>query len=449
MTASLTRQLAQLLNSDATLPPEGYSIDRMVPRAVVRPADREEVSRVLRWAAAQSVTVFPWGGGVLMRLGNTPERLDLVMDLSRLNRVLDYQPADLTVVVEAGITLAALQQELAQGGQRLPLEGPLPHRATIGGLLAAGVSGPLRYSYGLPRDWLIGIGVVGADGVATRAGGQVVKNVTGYDLNKLYTGSLGSLGVIVEAGFKLAPRPDVWAGVTAWFPNLPEGVAAGRSLVSRVDAPQGVLVVNRTVAGRLGIAGPADADALLTAFSFGRPRAVARRQDAAARRLREMGAVALTDLAAAASQALRQQLTDLGWDAATLPDLGLRVNLPPAAVGPLLASLAPEKAAGLVADPGFGVAQLLRWPAEAAAGETPQSAIGEEAGILEQIAAVRKAAETAGGSVVVEHCPPAVKARLDVWGGAAGPVEGEIMRRIKANFDRQGILNPGRFIGRL
>ena len=128
-----------------------------------------------------------------------------------------------TATVEPGVTLQTLRRELAQGDKFVPLEAPLAERATIGGILASNVSGPLRYSYGLPRDWLIGISVVGADGVESKAGGKVVKNVTGYDLNKLYTGSLGTLGVIVEATFKLAPRPDAGAALVASFPSVESG----------------------------------------------------------------------------------------------------------------------------------------------------------------------------------------------------------------------------------
>ena len=131
--------------------------------------------------------------------------MGIVLDISRVNRVIDYQPGDMTATVEAGITVDALQRELAVAGQFVPLESPLCGRATVGGTLATALSGPMAHAYGPPRDWLIGIGVVGADGVATKAGGRVVKNVTGYDLNRLYTGSLGTLGVIVEASFKVSP----------------------------------------------------------------------------------------------------------------------------------------------------------------------------------------------------------------------------------------------------
>lgn len=456
MTVPIQQQLAALLGADSVLTADatggaagldGYTVDGVMPLAVTRPAGRPEVAAVVQWAAAHRVAVLPWGGGVQRGLGNPPHRAGAVLDLGRLNRVLDYQPADLTATVEGGITLAGMQRELAGGGKFVPLESPIAERATVGGILAANSSGPLRYSYGLPRDWLIGVSVIGGDGVETKAGGRVVKNVTGYDLNKLYIGSLGTLGIIVEATFKLSPRPDTGAALTAAFPALDAGIAAGRSLIAQVYAPQGIQVVNRPAARRLGLdnANPTAA-AYLLAFFAGRPRAVARRRDESARLLQDAGAVSVDAMDAANSQSLLQRLTDLGWDDDTLPALGLKVNLPPAAVGKLAAYVESQKPGeqwGVVTDVGFGTAHLLRWDERAA----DDAAIADT---IAQIADLRERARALGGTAVVEHCPLAVKAGIDVWD--SGPnLEQElaIMRRIKDKFDPAGILNPGRFMGGL
>ena len=209
-----------------------YAIDGQAPDAVVRPQDRQQVAEVVRWARQGNVALFPRGGGVHVPLGNPPGKRGVVLDLSRCNRILDFQPSDLTATVEAGVTLDALQQHVAGGGKFLPLESPLVrHAATIGGILAANATGPLRSSVGLPREWLIGIGVVNAQGLETKAGGKVVKNVTGYDLDKLYTGSLGTLGIIIEATFKLAPLAAESGGLMAVLPSMQAGVDAGSLLV--------------------------------------------------------------------------------------------------------------------------------------------------------------------------------------------------------------------------
>ena len=217
---SISETLKNLLGSQAAVPDKdlaGYAVEGLIPKAAVRPASRSEVAHTLAWAFSQNVTVSPRGGGTLLSLGNTPTTIDLVLELRKLDQILDFQPADLTVTVEAGIHLKNLQETLGQGGMFLPLESPLAQEATVGGILSTGVSGPRRFSYGLPRDWLIGISAISADGTETKAGGKVVKNVTGYDLNRLYTGSLGTLGVIVEASFKLAPLPTHFQALTAAF----------------------------------------------------------------------------------------------------------------------------------------------------------------------------------------------------------------------------------------
>ena len=260
MTASWIEQLAAMVGPDGVVGAEelpGYTVDGQTPRAAVQPADRAAVSSVMQWAAAQDAAVAPRGGGTMSGLGNVPARLDLALDLRKCSRVLDFQPDDLTVTVEAGMTLDALHAELAQGRKYLPLEAPHPARATIGGILSTNCTGPRRFAYGLPRDWLIGIAVVSPGGGESKAGGQVVKNVTGYDLNKLYTGSLGTLGVIVEASFKLTPVPRHSKALIACFQagsgSADAPVGAAQALVNQGYSPQGVQVLNQAAARRIAV----------------------------------------------------------------------------------------------------------------------------------------------------------------------------------------------------
>lgn len=446
LTSNLAQQLANLLGPDSVPAAEGYAVDGVAPKAVARPADRRGVGELLRWASANGMRVFPYGGGVFTGLGNLPSQVDVALDLSRLNRVMDYQPADLTVTAEAGITLESLRRELVQGDKYVPLEAPLPHRATVGGILATGYSGPMRSFYGLPRDWIIGISVTGTDGVETKAGGRVVKNVTGYDMNKLYTGSLGTLGVIVEATFKLAPVPETWAGVKAAFPSTSTAVEASRDLIAQVYAPLGLQVVTPDVARRLGLDLAVGTGAVALGFVAGRPRAVARRLDESARLLGELGATDVETVDETAARNTLARLTDLPWSDAHPPALTLKVTLPLDNVGKLLDSLGGQGGSagtwGLIADPGFGAVQLLRW-ASARAGGVADSAI------MADVNGVRRVAANLGGTMVVEVCPPDVKAGIDVWEGAVGASELEIMRRIKHNFDPAGALNAGRFVGGL
>ena len=447
MTSSLTEKLAGLLGSDALVSPQllgDYTVDGLTPQAVVQPTSGEAIAEVLCWAAAEKLAVVPRGGGTQLLLGNLPARVDLVLDLSQYNRLLDYQPADLTATVEAGMNLEALQQQLAQGGKLVPLEAPLAHQATIGGILAANASGPLRYSYGLARDWLIGISVVGADGVETKAGGKVVKNVTGYDLNKLYTGSLGTLGIIVEATFKLAPVPTDSGALVTVFPSMHEAIDRARELLKQVYAPQGVQVVNAMVGQKLGIPpGLSGSEAAVLASYTGRHRAVQRRLGESTRLLRDGGARDLVRLEAEPASHLLRKLTDLGWSTNTVPQLGLKVNLPPSAVGQMATWPESEQSShsvGIVADPGFGQVHLFWW-------EGPATKNLDDNSYIATISEARRRADALGGSVLVEHCSRSLKQQIDVWGDSTGLIE--LMTRIKHSFDPAGILNPGRFMGKL
>ena len=153
MTASITDGLSAIVPQRALLPSAShaqYAVDGLLPMAVVVPDDRQQVAEVMRWAAENGVTVFPRGGGTKLALGNLPDGMGLVLDMSRLNRVIDYQPGDLTVTVEAGITLDALQQELSAARQFVPLESPLPGRATVGGVLSTASAGAMAHAYGPP-----------------------------------------------------------------------------------------------------------------------------------------------------------------------------------------------------------------------------------------------------------------------------------------------------------
>jgi glycolate oxidase FAD binding subunit len=184
------------------------AVDGVIPAWVVRPGSVAEVQACVRVAAADGAAVVASGLGAHLDVGARPRRLDVLVRLDRLARVVDHEAADMTVTVEAGCPLATLAATLAAAGQWLPLDPPRPEATTVGGLLAANLSGPLRAAEGTARDLLIGIRTVGADGALVAGGGRVVKNVAGYDLPKLHVGALGTLAVVVEATFKVRPRPE-------------------------------------------------------------------------------------------------------------------------------------------------------------------------------------------------------------------------------------------------
>ena len=195
-------------------------IDGVAAQRRIAPTSAAELAEAVHAADQAGQAVAPVGGGTQLELGMPPARLDVVIETTALDRVVEYEPADLTITVEAGIRFSRLQSLLAEQGQFLALDPPAEDDATLGGLIATNASGPLRFAYGTARDLVIGTRVANPDGALTRAGGRVVKNVAGYDLNKLYIGSLGTLGIIVELSLKLAPIPPASASVIAQFADL-------------------------------------------------------------------------------------------------------------------------------------------------------------------------------------------------------------------------------------
>jgi glycolate oxidase FAD binding subunit len=409
--ASLASGLASILGRENAVPgtPE-YAVDGLAPKSVVRPGTYEEVCGVMRYANGGRLAVIPLGRRLHAGLGNLPERYDLALDVSRLNQMVEFEPADLTITCQAGITLGALRQEASAANMIVPLDPSLPDGASVGGVLAGALSGPSRMSFGAPRDFTIGMRVVTADGKLTRAGGKVVKNVAGYDLCKLYIGSLGTLGVIVEATFKTVPLPKSETRLSFEF-NDPASACA---LVSRAVyaglAVRSASLVREPNGWKLEV------------LLHGMPAAVERSA---------LDLVALTPSpspAAAGEMGIVLPAASVGQgsspDAALIAKLSVLPNRLPA----LLAE-APARAS-LQAHPATGLCRLS-FPVATA----------------EAIAEVRALADGFGGTCIIERCPPDIKRGIDVFGDA--PHSLALMRAIKEEFDPNRVLSPGRFVGRL
>jgi glycolate oxidase FAD binding subunit len=209
------------------------TVDGVTPGRIVSPESIEDLSQVI---AAEKGSLVPLGAGTQLEFGNPLQSADCVVSLSKLNRITTYNPAELTIHVEAGVTIGAIQAALAENKQALPLDPWNGPSATIGGIAATNAQGPLRGT-GSIRDWIIGMTVIHADGRTSKTGGRVVKNVTGYDLAKLYAGSLGSLAVIAEISFKLRPRFERTATAIGEFTSLADAAAVLTALRKSASQP--------------------------------------------------------------------------------------------------------------------------------------------------------------------------------------------------------------------
>lgn len=382
------------------------AVDGVVPALVAYPGTTAQVADVLRATRGRGLHVVVRGSGTRLCWGGVPAAVDLLLDVSRLDAVIAHAAGDLVVTVAAGVPLATLQDALAPHGQRLALD-PVVAGGTVGGAIATASSGPLRYRYGSVRDLLIGITVVRADGAVTHSGGIVVKNVAGYDLGKLYTGSLGTLGVITEAVFRLHPLPEAarWVTVTT---GDPQRAAAAVDAVRNSQNDPVALEVDRPAPGEPVTVGVA---------LEGVPGGIGARYDDVARLLGD----------AAGSPATVAESPPAWWgvlphDPATGP--GATLTHQPTALGDVLAG-APGAVRGSA---GAGVL-----------------AVGLDATrVAEELDALRELAGRHGGSAVLRCATPEIKQRCDIWGPVAAV---PLMRRVKDEFDPEHRLAPGRFVG--
>jgi glycolate oxidase FAD binding subunit len=415
-----------------------YTVDGHTPAFVVLPGNAEEVAAVLAVANRAGAAVIPWGGGSARALGYPPRAAHVALDLRRLNQVLQYEPADLTVSVQAGITFAALTTVLAAHGQRLPLDCAPAEVATLGGLVATNPAGPRRLRYGTLRDLLIGIRVAHPDGTLSRGGGMVVKNVSGYDMMKLYLGSLGTLAVIVEVNCKVAPLPATEGTALAVFPALEPALAAAEVLLASQLLPCAVVVADRAVAMGLGFT---DAGALLAIRFEGQARATERQLAEVRAQGPAWGAEAVYALEPAASEAFWTRVVAFQTpDVAPINSALLKLSVLPSTLGPCLADVA-ELSAQVdlrclrLADAGAGIVY-----ARVGQPEERSEAVFAWALWALQTELVRR-----WGQSVVLSCPTVAKANLPLWGRE--PAGLAVMRALKEQFDPRGILNPGRFVG--
>lgn len=407
-----------------------WSIDGCGPSVVSRCEHVEALEETLSRSLSQDLAVIPSGGRTMLGLGMPPARYDVALDMSAMNSIVDYEPDDFTITVEAGMALADLQQALASNGQFLPLDHPQFERATVGGVCAVGRGGLRRNAFGGPRDWLIGMRMVKADGTTVKGGGKVVKNVSGYDLPKLFAGSLGTLGVIAEVTFKLRPQPASDQVVSLGATTLVQALSAARAAARAAPFLNGCVVLSAAASARaiaLGAEIPGDGPAIVLRAS-GLESAAGEVLAAAIAAAREAG-IEGPETRTTAIVETWQAITDLEL---STPDdhVRLRVGLPPGNL---------ERAHSLIDERIDGAAS---WIIAADSGLLFVECPSVDAANVRDL---RNALGPLQGRMTIESAPLELKQSCDVW-GPPGPGM-RLMRNIKEQFDPQGILSPGRFVG--
>jgi glycolate oxidase FAD binding subunit len=397
------------------------TIDGFGPLPVVHPASAAELGEVVRRCAAEGRAVYPVGGGTMLDYGRPPTKPGVAVATTALDRVIDFPARDMTITVQAGITIARLREVTRAEGLQLPIDVPEPERSTLGGAIACNVSGPRRYGYGTFRDYVLGLTVVTDRGEEAKAGGRVVKNVAGYDLMKLHTGALGTLGVIAQVTLKLRPVPEQQAQVIVPFDY--EQFAGLLELLHRsATRPVGLDFIRFTNFRATELT--PKPWSLLVLYDGSTETVEWQRQQ-------------LTDeLRGSGISATGSFLSIGSAEILTFPpkyDLVFRANVRPSGVTAFCGQLAQYPNATLNGQAGSGIVRGSLGGPEFTLAEARRS-----------IQSLLQAAAAFDGNVVIERCPTEWKRSLPVWGRP--PAALALMNAVKHALDPNGLFNPGRFV---
>jgi len=421
-----------------------FRVDGMTPEHVVYPSCAEHAVEVLEFAGEQGLGVIPCRNATKLGIGNPPRRYDLALCLKELNRVWHYEPEDLTVSVEAGMKFGDFQHFVGRHGLWLPLDPPGGSKASLGGIVATNAAGPLRLRYGSPRDMVLGMRVATADGKLVKTGGRVVKNVAGYDLGKLFIGSHGTLGVVVEINLKLFPLPERRATFVFEARKMDMARKLRQEILLSPLEPLRMVLLDAAAASLVRVTTPAPgARGFELWLEVGGSERVIKRGARDLESLGQANGATVNPIEAEQAENSWLRISDVhSWMKQAYPDLViLKAILPIAASEEFVAYMDMDAGLGKIesacfAQVGIGIVHVCVLDQKPAA-ET--SAL---------VARVRRFVGVLGGDLVIECCSAEVK-RLsdDVWGARGDDFAA--MAQLKTLMDPKGVLAPGRFLGLL
>ncbi|HKC62341.1 MAG TPA: FAD-linked oxidase C-terminal domain-containing protein, partial [Pyrinomonadaceae bacterium] len=400
----------------------------------VAPASAEEACEVLRLASSEGWKVVPAGSETWLDVGNPLKRADVILSTRRMNRVIEHEPADLVTRMEAGVTLSALNAELARARQWLPVDPPDQGSASVGGIVATGLSGAQGLGYGNPRSYVIGMRVALADGRTIKAGGRVVKNVAGYDLCKLFTGSYGTLGLILELVFKLRPVPAYTTTAAACAP-LDSLLRAAHSILSARLLPVAVELLSSSAASRVGVSDEDTRPTLLVRYA-GTHGTVAFQTEQTVKIFQNEDA-RLTSYASDDDESYWRKLNALPLQNEN--QLIWRANVLPSEMQEFLNHAMTDDGARLISSSSLWHAGIGDGRLRVISSETNDAALS-----VASLESLRLRAKASGGTLMIESAPMEIKGSIDAW-GEAGAAAYALMRRLKLQLDPQNSLSPGRF----
>jgi len=427
-----------------------YQIDGQSPAAVVRPDSSEEVVEIVKFAVREKLAIVPTGGRTKLGIGMPPRQYDIAIDMTRMDRIVAYDPGDLTLSVEPGIPLHTIASALAEHRQFLPLAVPFKNRATAGGTIASGVDSPLRQVYGTARDFVLGMEFVTGDAIAAKSGGRVVKNVTGYDIHKMMIGALGTLGVITRINFRTFPLPRASRTCIATFRG-PTGACQLRDAIAKsVLRPQSVEILAATGGSTVELGRRAavsfEHNAWSVVVSFAGDEQVLDRDrrelEALARGADRSALESFTELRAEPAANVNRHIADLpGAILERFPAAAIfKISALPTDLAALASEIQSIEIPWLVMMRGLGVTYLALLPPDRSEGSL---------GVLKRECAriLSLLGKALWGRGVLLWCPTELKSEINVWGAPSGDFP--LMQKLKNVFDPSGILSPGRFVGGL